>query len=54
MKLFSSTGLLTVMFGAAGTLVNISTRAQNLGKVPYISETHTVYYIQLACSILGR
>ncbi|KAF8806132.1 small secreted protein [Phlegmacium glaucopus] len=25
-------GLLTVMFGAAGTLVNITTRAQNLGK----------------------
>jgi len=30
--ILSSTGLLTVMFGAAGTLVNISTRAQNLGK----------------------
>ena len=26
-------GLLTAMFGAAGTLVNISQRAQNLGKV---------------------
>jgi len=30
-------GLLTVMFGAAGTLVNISTRAQNLGKPPRYS-----------------
>ncbi|KAF8806136.1 small secreted protein [Phlegmacium glaucopus] len=28
----SATGLLTVMFGAAGTLANITTRAQNLGK----------------------
>lgn len=34
LRRFSSTGLLTAMFGAAGTLVNISTRAQNLGKVP--------------------
>ncbi|KAF7432807.1 hypothetical protein PC9H_004750 [Pleurotus ostreatus] len=25
-------GLVTVMFGAAGTLFNVSTRAQNLGK----------------------
>ncbi|KAG5718302.1 hypothetical protein E4T56_gene17003 [Termitomyces sp. T112] len=27
-------GLLTAMFGAAGTLLNISTRAQNQGKPP--------------------
>ncbi|KIM35161.1 hypothetical protein M413DRAFT_449868 [Hebeloma cylindrosporum] len=27
-------GLLTAMFGAAGTLVNLSQRAQNLGKPP--------------------
>ncbi|TFK55417.1 small secreted protein [Heliocybe sulcata] len=27
-------GLLTVMFGAAGTLLNASQRAQNLGKGP--------------------
>ncbi|KAM6496208.1 small secreted protein [Amanita muscaria] len=27
-------GLVTVMFGAAGTLLNISYRAQNLGKPP--------------------
>ncbi|KAF8076801.1 small secreted protein [Lyophyllum atratum] len=27
-------GLLTVMFGAAGTLLNVSQRAQNLGKPP--------------------
>ncbi|ETW84166.1 hypothetical protein HETIRDRAFT_102780 [Heterobasidion irregulare TC 32-1] len=27
-------GLLTTMFGAAGTLLNVSKRAQNLGKAP--------------------
>ncbi|KAJ3568816.1 hypothetical protein NP233_g5462 [Leucocoprinus birnbaumii] len=27
-------GLLTAMFGAAGTLLNVSTRAQNQGKPP--------------------
>ena len=27
------TGLLTAMFGVAGTLLNVSQRAQNLGKV---------------------
>lgn len=28
-----TTGLVTVMFGAAGTLLNVSKRAQNQGKV---------------------
>ncbi|EDR12640.1 small secreted protein [Laccaria bicolor S238N-H82] len=27
-------GLLTAMFGTAGTLLNLSTRAQNMGKPP--------------------
>jgi len=30
----SLVGLLTAMFGAAGTLYNVSARAQNLGKTP--------------------
>ena len=42
-----SPGLLTVMFGAAGTRVSISRIAQNLGKLRHIKsfwETHTVSY----------
>jgi len=30
-------GMLTAMFGAAGTLLNVSKRAQNLGKSPRYS-----------------
>lgn len=38
----STVGLVTVMFGAAGTLFNVSTRAQNLGKVRCAPSFHVM------------
>jgi hypothetical protein len=40
--LLSSLGLVTALFGAAGTLLNVSKRAQNQGKVSQVSVSHHV------------
>jgi hypothetical protein len=40
--LLSSLGLVTALFGAAGTLLNVSKRAQNQGKVSQVSVSHYV------------
>jgi hypothetical protein len=59
-----STGLLTAMFGAAGTLLNASVRSQNQGKVRSLCPRPTglpdccILSFSLACQIqyghLGR
>lgn len=44
-------GLVTAMFGAAGTLLNVSKRAQNQGKVRALVLIRCPYY-QLVCLYL--
>jgi hypothetical protein len=39
---FTLPGLVTALFGAAGTLLNVSKRAQNQGKVSQVSASHYV------------
>jgi hypothetical protein len=39
---FTILGLVTALFGAAGTLLNVSKRAQNQGKVSQVSVSHYV------------
>jgi hypothetical protein len=48
------TGLLTAMFSAAGTLMNVSQRAQNEGKVR-VPDPHRLYYLnkQMVCCALA-
>ena len=61
--LLSSLGLVTALFGAAGTLLNVSKRAQNQGKVSQVSHhvsalmylPHVPYFsLRDTISTLGR
>jgi len=46
-------GLVTVMFGAVGTLLNVSTRAQNQGKARIFLPTPSTSWSTLSCSLEG-
>ena len=45
--LLTSLGLVTALFGAAGTLLNVSKRAQNQGKASQVAYYHRTYSFTL-------